>query len=166
MLVEQLMNQAWTTPLVTVEAQSRVGDALVEFRRHGVGALVVVADDGELAGLLTTTDVAVAASLRGSQLLGDPVAGIMSTEPLSCTPREDVERVIRRSIYGDAPYLPVVDEGGVCAILTLRDLVAAKVEEEALSDLVEPVPAMPPMERLLAKFSSGHRARSLAVNRS
>ncbi len=137
MFVRQLVNQAWTTSLVTVQPDVGLWSVMNKFHDYGVGALVVSADGVHVDGLLTEADIVTRLPQRGSQLLRDSVDTVMTTEVLTCALRDTVAKAVRKAIYGEVSHLPVVDGHNLCGVLSLADLMGALLEEVAFADLAQ-----------------------------
>jgi CBS domain-containing protein len=114
--------------LLTIEPDARLGEAAKRMVERGVGAVLVL--DGErLAGILTERDVlkAVAAGL-------DERAGVsewMTRQPETIEPSDSTDHAAALMIHGGFRHLPVVEEGRVVGIVSIRDLMRVSLEDRA-----------------------------------
>lgn len=112
--------------------------------RHNIGCLPVVGDSGQLIGMLTDRDIALAAFLQGSPLRAITVSSVMRKELITCTADDDVEQVLKTMIAHRLRRVPVVDQDGrLVGILSLNDIArAAMANELSPSGMTSVVAAM------------------------
>ena len=95
---------------------------------RGVGAVVVL--DGErLAGILTERDL-----LRAVAEGHHPEASVadwMTRGPETVESEDSTDHAAALMIHGGFRHLPVVDEGKVVGILSIRDLMRVALEDRA-----------------------------------
>jgi CIC family chloride channel protein len=92
------------------------------FARDGDEALPVVADDGTYAGVVTSTEVDLAA--RGDRL--DAVAGELAVDVPSLHPTQPLDTILDLLLRPDLRGVPVVSEtGDVTGWITHRDVLRA-----------------------------------------
>lgn len=114
--------------LLTVEADALLTDAVRSMDDRRVGAVLVL--EGErLVGVFTERDVlrAVAHGLT-------PVASVgewMTRGPETIEPEASAEHAAVLMIHGGFRHLPVVDEGRVVGILSIRDLMRSVLDDAA-----------------------------------
>jgi CBS domain-containing protein len=108
-----------TRTLLTVPADATLGEAAARMAERGVGAVVVL--EGErVAAILTERDVmkAVAAGRDGSA----PVSEWMTRHPDTIEPGDTMDHAASLMIHGGYRHLPVVEEGRVVGIVSIRDV--------------------------------------------
>lgn len=117
-----------STDLLAVAPGEPLDDAIRRMDERRVGAVLVL--DGErLVGVLTERDVLRwAARGRGSE---DTVADWMTPHPETIEPGDTSEHAAVIMIHGGFRHLPVVDEGAVLGILSIRDLMRAVLDDAA-----------------------------------
>ena len=95
---------------------------------RGVGAVVVL-EGQALAAILTERDVmkAVAAGSDGSA----PVADWMTRHPETIEPEDSTDHAASLMIHGGFRHLPVLDEGRVTGIVSIRDLMRVALEDSS-----------------------------------
>ena len=128
MLVKDVMS----APVVTVGVQEPVKRALVLTDRHRVSSLPVVADQGNIVGVVSEADV-----LRGRVpgAAGTPlsrrhhraqlpvtVAHVMS-RPLTVGPDTELEHAVGLMTTTPVTSLPVLDEGRLVGMVSRSDIV-------------------------------------------
>lgn len=109
---------------VTVTADTLVEDAAGTMLENDIGSVVVTDGDGELAGILTTTDfVRIVAERRPKD--ETPVSSYMSTGVVTASAQDPVHDVADAMLEHGVHHIPVVSEAeGVIGIVTTTDLAA------------------------------------------
>lgn len=112
--------------VVTVSAHDSVREGAYIMDDAGVGALAVLKND-ELAGILTERDVlrAVAAD---ADLDTDEVADWMTDYPDSFSPDMDVDDAADWMLAAGYRHLPVVDNGALIGMASIKDVLWALTE--------------------------------------
>ena len=99
---------------------SSVRAAVQLMARHNIGCLSVI-DGGTLIGIFTERDAVrrvLAPALDPDQTL---VEQVMTPEPDTIRPDQTVDEVIRRMDEFGYRHLPVVEDGAVVGMVSLRD---------------------------------------------
>ena len=113
-----------STDLKTVSPDTLVEEAADLMLDNVIGSVVVVDDDGELAGILTRTDfVAIVAGQEPKDQT--PVSEYMTTDVLTASAGDSIRTVADRMVEAGIHHMPVVDdEEGVIGMITTSDLTA------------------------------------------
>ncbi|WP_219413866.1 CBS domain-containing protein [Pseudonocardia nigra] len=114
--------------VATVEPSATVADLIGALATHNVGAMPVV-DDDVLVGIVSERDVVRRLHDGGSGLLELTVAEIMSSDVTTCEPGADVTEVARTMTAGRFRHLPVVDDGRLAGIVSIGDIVKARIDQ-------------------------------------
>jgi CBS domain-containing protein len=64
-----------------------------------------------------------------NDLLDETVASIMSTSVEVCAPGDDVETIMNLMTEHRIRHVPVVDDGGLCGIISIGDVVKNRIHE-------------------------------------
>jgi CBS domain-containing protein len=114
--------------LLTAAADDRLADAARKMADRGVGAVVIL-EGGRLAGILTERDIlkAVAAGATQDATVGER----MTRHPETVESSETTDQAAALMIHGGFRHLPVVDEGEVKGILSIRDLMRVALEDRS-----------------------------------
>jgi CBS domain-containing protein len=115
-----------STELLTVEPAMPVTEVAKRMVAKDVGA-VLVFDADELCGILTERDVlrAVADGLDDSTLVRDR----MTPHPETLDADDSTEHAAVLMIHGGFRHLPVVEQGKVVGVLSIRDLMRVVLED-------------------------------------
>jgi CBS domain-containing protein len=107
--------------VLTVEPSDSIGEAAEKMSDAGVGALVVT-DFGSIIGIVTERDILRAVALRTHPSTAR-VRQWMTSDPVTVEPSVPVEEAARLMLERNFRHLPVVAEGRVLGIVSLRDVV-------------------------------------------
>jgi CBS domain-containing protein len=117
-----------TRALLSLGANATLGEAAAKMAERGVGAVVVL--EGErIVAILTERDVmkAVAAGQDGSA----PVTDWMTRHPDTIEPGDTTDHAASLMIHGGFRHLPVVEEGKVVGIVSIRDLMRVALDDRS-----------------------------------
>ena len=113
--------------VATVGPDATVTELLGELAAHNVGALPVI-DGGNLIGIVSERDVVRRLHAGGAALLAARVADIMTTEVTTCGPGDDVTDLAAVMTARRFRHLPVVVDGELAGIVSIGDLVKARID--------------------------------------
>ena len=129
MKVEELMRRKGTR-LVMIRLNETVEMAIRLLRREKIGALIVkdvVRTEGNTAvGVFSERDVLQALDDHGTAALKMPIAKLMSTNIISCSPEDDVDHVFDLMDRHHIRHVPVFEHGTVIGVVSIRDLLALR----------------------------------------
>ena len=113
-----------TSPVTTVPADTPAKDAAALMLEQGISSAVVVDEDDQLSGILTSTDfVAIAAAEDSAAAFS--VADHMTTDVVTTTVQSTIQDVADLLIEHGIHHVPVVDDtAGVVGMVTTTDLTA------------------------------------------
>jgi len=117
-----------TRALLSLGANATLGEAAAKMAERGVGAVVVL--EGErIVAILTERDVmkAVAAGQDGNASVTD----WMTRHPDTIEPGDTTDHAASLMIHGGFRHLPVVEEGKVVGIVSIRDLMRVALDDRS-----------------------------------
>lgn len=117
----------------TVTPDTLVEDAGKLMLEHEIGSVVVVDDDNQLEGILTTTDfVRIVAERKPKDQT--PVSAYMSQDVITASAQDGIRDAADMMVEHGFHHLPVVDEDvGVIGMITTSDLTSYLSREETPS---------------------------------
>jgi CBS domain-containing protein len=123
-----LVTDHMTRSLLSIAADATLGEAASRMAERGVGAVVVLEGD-TVAAILTERDVmkAVAAGQDGSASVTD----WMTRHPDTIEPGDTTDHAASLMIHGGFRHLPVVEEGKVVGIVSIRDLMRVALDDRS-----------------------------------
>lgn len=118
MRVEEIM----TTDVIRVEAEESVSVAARVLEHYNIGALPVCTADGKLCGMLTDRDLTVRCMAANKP--GDTkVAEIMTAQLVTVSPKTKIKEAAAVMGEKQVRRLPVVEQGKLCGIVSLGDII-------------------------------------------
>jgi CBS domain-containing protein len=114
--------------LVTVPASATLAAAAEKMSGGRVGAALVL-DEGNLLGILTERDVLRA--VAQGRVQESTAADWMTRDPETIEPSESTDMAATLMIHGGFRHLPVVEEGSVVGIVSIRDLMRVVLDDAA-----------------------------------
>jgi CBS domain-containing protein len=125
--------------VATIDGSQSVRAALAVMAEHGIGALVVSADGRHVEGIVSERDVARGLHEKGAGLLAQPVSSVMTAQVHTCPPDATVHSMAQTMTDHRVRHVPVVRDGLLVGILSIGDVVKARLDEleEERKQLVE-----------------------------
>lgn len=115
--------------VVTAPRAASLAEAVDTLARHRIGALVVVDDAGRIAGIISERDIVRALARSGASALDQQVEAVMTRKVMTCVESETINDVMARMTRGRFRHLPVVDRDRLAGIVSIGDVVKARIEE-------------------------------------
>jgi CBS domain-containing protein len=114
--------------LLVIDPEERVAEAARRMVGRGVGAVLVM-DGDRLEGILTERDIlkAVAAGLAEDARVRE----WMTRHPETIDGSEATGQAAALMIHGGFRHLPVVEDGKIAGIVSIRDLMRVTLEDSA-----------------------------------
>ncbi len=94
-----------------------------------IGAVVIREADGRLAGILSERDVVRALAARGAEGFADTVSAWMTREIRTASPATTPLVALGMMTSGRFRHLPVLREGELVGLVSIGDLVKARLEQ-------------------------------------
>ncbi|MGD9742621.1 MAG: CBS domain-containing protein [Dongiaceae bacterium] len=114
---------------VTVAADATIAKAAELLRREMIGAVLVLDQSGALVGILSERDIVHALSEHGASVFGEPVSTVMTRKLLSCGREDTINDLMARMTEARIRHLPVLENGRLCGIVSIGDVVKYRLEE-------------------------------------
>jgi len=132
MTVANILKSKASDAVETVASGSSVAAAAKVLADKRIGT-VVISDDGVTAkGILSERDIVRELARQGADLLLQEVDSIMTRELQTCTRQERADSVLERMTTGRFRHMPVVEDGKMIGLITLGDLVKARLSEVSM----------------------------------
>ena len=120
----------------TIRPDAKVLMAVHRLRMQNVGALVVSRDGLRVEGVLSERDVVRGLTRHGADLLDMSVVAVMSRGGPVCSPEDSLSLVMSQMTRTRNRHVPVVEDGLLCGIVSVGDVVKHRLEELELEALV------------------------------
>ncbi|MFX0545781.1 CBS domain-containing protein [Roseovarius sp. S1116L3] len=133
MLVSQIL-KAKGDAVFTISRKTLISDAAATLGAKSIGALVITDGKKGVVGILSERDIVRALGDRGAGCLSDSVEALMTPDPFCAGLGDTGEEVLGRMTEGRFRHMPVLKDGELVGIVTLGDLVKARLEELAMEN--------------------------------
>jgi CBS domain-containing protein len=117
--------------LVTVAPSATVPQIAEIITSRRIGAVLVLAPDRSLAGIVSERDVVRALAQNGESALRMTAADIMTRDVTTASPQTTIDEAMEIMDAGYFRHLPVLDAGALVGIVSIRDAVKAHIQHQA-----------------------------------
>lgn len=111
------------TTVLTVEGSLPVGDVVRLMDREKIGA-VMVTEDRKVAGIFTERDLLHRVVANGLDPTETLVASVTTRHVYSAAPGDSVRIVLDKMYLGNFRHLPIMQDGKLVGIVSMRDLLS------------------------------------------
>lgn len=118
---------------VTVTATSSVADAIRAMHENDVGSVLIIGDSGGIPlGIFTERDVMrLCANGKGAELDNVPINDCMTRDVVVGSPDDHIDEIMNVMTERRFRRMPVMADGELIGLVSIGDLVRAKLEETA-----------------------------------
>ena len=128
MKVDNMLKQKGGT-VATIRPDDQISAVVKMLEGKGIGALVVSADGKTVDGIISERDIVRALAGHGGDLLAMPVDSIMTGDVVTCTPEDGLNHIMTEMTQRRFRHMPVVEDGVLCGIISIGDVVKSRLEE-------------------------------------
>ena len=132
MQVQQILRSKPQAAVITVAPGTSVADAARLLAERRIGAVIVSTDGKTPLGILSERDIVRDVGRRGGACLTDTVDTMMTRNIVSCTLGENADSVLEKMTAGRFRHMPVLDDGRMVGIISIGDVVAARLSDLAM----------------------------------
>lgn len=127
--------------IVTVLAETPIGDAATLLADNRIGAVVVTDGADHVAGILSERDIVRGLSSHGASVLTKPVSELMTAPVETCNRSETINHVMYRMSEGRFRHMPVTEDGRLVGVISIGDVVKHRIsdlehEKAAMQDYI------------------------------
>jgi CBS domain-containing protein len=115
--------------VTTIRPGETVGAAIDMLISRNIGALVASEYGEKVEGIISERDIVHALAHHGDRLLSLSVAEVMTRPVVTCNPAESVDELMAEMTNRRIRHLPVVQDGRLCGIVSIGDLVKNRLDE-------------------------------------
>jgi CBS domain-containing protein len=132
MLVHQILKSKSDDDVTMVKPGTKVSEAVRILAERKIGT-VVVSENGLTAdGILSERDIVRVLAKRGGAMLDDPVESFMTAKLVTCSRSDSTDDVLQQMTDGRFRHMPVVEDGHLVGLISLGDVVKARLSELAM----------------------------------
>lgn len=141
MLVSDILRQKGSV-VVTVEPGLTVEALVSLLAERRIGAVVVSSDGSAVEGIVSERDVVSALAAKGTAALASTVGEICTAEVSTALPGDRLDHLMAVMTAGRFRHLPVVVDGALQGIISIGDVVKARMgeleeEQKALTTYIQ-----------------------------
>ncbi|MGX0878936.1 CBS domain-containing protein [Roseovarius sp. MBR-154] len=129
MLVQQILKSKGDGTVITITPETKVSEAAQTLAERRIGGLVVSRDGETVEGILSERDIVRSLAVRGVSCMTETVSEMMTRNPVCCSKNDSSDAVLTRMTDGRFRHMPVVEDGKLVGIVTIGDVVKARLEE-------------------------------------
>ena len=122
--------------VITIWPGASLRSAVERMAKRNVGALVVVDDAGKVVGMVSEREVVHALAETGERALAEAVADLMPRRLITCGPDDRLADLMAVMTEHRVRHLPVVEDGRLVGLVSIGDLVKARLGELELESNV------------------------------
>lgn len=129
MLVKKILQAKGNDAVITIKPGATVREAAATLGEHRIGGLVVSSTGEEADGIISERDIVRSIALRGAACLNEKVEEMMTGNPVCCSLQDSSDAVLVRMTEGRFRHMPVLEDGKLVGIVTIGDVVKARLDE-------------------------------------
>lgn len=129
MLVDKILKSKADDSVVTVKPGTLVSEAAGILADKRIGTVVVSSDGITADGILSERDIVRELAKRGATCLSAEVSDYMTADLQTATRSDKADTILARMTEGRFRHMPVVEDGKLIGLITLGDVVKARLSE-------------------------------------
>jgi CBS domain-containing protein len=115
--------------VATIAPERSMAEAASLLSERRIGAVIVTGPAHDVAGILSERDIVHAIARQGATALTEPVSRFMTSRVQTCREDTTINAVMELMTAGKFRHMPVVDDGRLCGIVSIGDIVKRRVAE-------------------------------------
>jgi CBS domain-containing protein len=128
MFVSDILTQKGAR-VFTIAPEASLAGAVDMLVTRRIGSVLVMDTNGNIAGIISERDVVRAISSQGAAAMSLRVAEAMTAEVVVCDPDDSIDQVMEVMTSGRFRHLPVVRHGELYGLVSIGDVVKARLED-------------------------------------
>jgi CBS domain-containing protein len=132
MLVSHILKSKADDSVVTALPSTTISEAAQMLSERRIGTLLVSRDGRKPDGILSERDIVRQLGSAGAACLTEPVSSIMTSKLVTCTRDIRADIVLEQMTEGRFRHMPVVEDGALVGLISLGDVVKARLMELAM----------------------------------
>lgn len=117
--------------IVSVLPETPLMEIVTTIASRRIGAVLVRNAEGDLVGIVSERDVVKALAANGSDLKALAARDVMTPNVTTVTPETSINDAMELMDKGYFRHLPVLDSGSLVGIISVRDVVRARLSKHA-----------------------------------
>ena len=97
--------------------------------QNDIGCIVIVGDDGKIAGIVSERDIVRVISQAGAKGLKEPVECCMTKKVVAAREGDAIDRLMAEMTTHRFRHMPVVEKGRLIGLVSIGDVVKMRISE-------------------------------------
>lgn len=115
--------------VLSLSADEPIQAAISMLAVNRIGAVLVLDEQGAIAGIVSERDMVRAMQKFGKELFDKRVSDLMTSTVVTCSPKDPLAAIMGMMTSQRFRHVPVVDEGKVVGMISIGDVVKSRIEE-------------------------------------
>jgi CBS domain-containing protein len=113
----------------TVTPGTSVAQLSQQLSTRRIGSVLVLDGEGAVAGIVSERDLVRALASHGAKAMELEARQVMTRDVITCDPDDSIDQVMQTMTSGRFRHLPVVRHGELLGLVSIGDVVKARLEE-------------------------------------
>jgi CBS domain-containing protein len=113
----------------SVTPGTTVAEVAKQLSVRRIGSVLVLSDQSAVAGIVSERDLVRALATHGAKAMELEARQVMTREVVTCHPDDSIDEVMQTMTSGRFRHLPVVHHGELLGLVSIGDVVKARLEE-------------------------------------
>ena len=132
MLVHQILKSKADETVMTVLPGTSIEDVLKILADKKIGTVLVSKNGKTPDGILSERDIVRKMAKHGAAVLTAKVEDYMTSKLITCTRNDNADAVLGMMTEGRFRHMPVLEDGALVGLISLGDVVKARLAELAM----------------------------------
>lgn len=128
MFVSDILSQKGNA-IFTVAPAASVAEISQQLSARRIGSVLVLDIDGSVVGIVSERDLVRALARHGAAALALEARQVMTRGVVTCDPDDSIDGVMQTMTEGRFRHIPVVRRGELLGLVSIGDVVKARLEE-------------------------------------
>jgi CBS domain-containing protein len=113
----------------TVTPGTSIAQLSQQLSTRRIGSVLVLDGEGSVAGIVSERDLVRAMASHGAKAMELEARQVMTRDVVTCDPDDSIDQVMQTMTSGRFRHLPVVRHGELLGLVSIGDVVKARLEE-------------------------------------
>ena len=115
--------------VVTARPDTSLLEIAQTLSQNDIGCIVIVGDDGKIAGIVSERDIVRVISQAGAKGLKEPVESCMTEKVVTAREADTIDRLMAEMTTHRFRHMPVVERGRLIGLVSIGDVVKLRIRE-------------------------------------
>lgn len=129
MLVKQILRSPGPGSVITVKPSTKLSEVAKILAEKRIGGLIVSEDGNKADGIVSERDIVRILAKKGAASMDIQASEIMTSDLKTCGLDDTADEILQRMTDGRFRHMPVVVGDEMVGIVTIGDLVSARLSE-------------------------------------